>query len=109
MVLGLREATSYGTKDTVAGYNGTKATQATTVNEVTKSYDGYDSVLWIREILRYTTYERYDSTNGYTTVWKTMTTTTVYVATRATMVHDSTNEYDGMKRYGRQRRYIIEW
>jgi len=60
VVLGLREAT-YGTKDTVAGYNGTKAT----------------------------------------------TTTTVYVATRATMVHDSTNEYDGMKRYGRQRRYQV--
>jgi len=43
VVLGLREAT-YGTKDTVAGYNGTKATQATTVNKVTKSYDDYDSI-----------------------------------------------------------------
>ena len=36
VVLGLREAT-YGTKDTVAGYNGTKATQATTVNKLRRA------------------------------------------------------------------------
>jgi len=40
VVLGLQKATC-GTKDTVAGYNGTKATQATTVNEVTKGYARY--------------------------------------------------------------------